>query len=76
MSRRNGFDTAYPVKLNDAYPCQGYDADGKPVFWEDLLDEGMRVGPSIGDDVFPNATVVRKSDGLWVVGDDPTPRAK
>lgn len=58
-----------PVKLNDAYPCQGKDAEGAYIAFDDLLDEGERVATlQVGDDQFgPFGVVVRREDGLWVV---------
>jgi hypothetical protein len=57
----------YPIKLNDGYTCQGYDADGRYIVFDDLLGEGERVGPSDGEgNVHVNAYVVRREDGLWV----------
>lgn len=59
----------FPVKLNDNYTCQGFDAAGDSVVFDDLLYEGQEVGSySDGDgNVYgPMHTVVRKEDGLWV----------
>jgi len=59
----------FPVKLNDRYTCQGIDAEGDQVYFEDLLSEGERVGSysdGFGNVYGPMATVVRKDDGLWV----------
>lgn len=60
-------DLAYPIKLNDDYPCQGTDALGETQTFDDLLREGMSVGPIIDGDIHPTGEVVRKADGLWVV---------
>lgn len=58
----------YPVKLNDNYTCQGIDADGEQVYYDDLLKEGDQVGSKDADEnVFVDARVVRRADGLWVV---------
>lgn len=58
----------YPVKLNDSYTCQGVDADGEQVYYDDLLKEGDQVGSKDADEnVFVDARVVRRVDGLWVV---------
>ncbi len=67
----------YPIELDTDRPLRGWDATGSSIVFDDFLSEGMRVGPQIGDDVFPDATVVRHKDGtLWIEADDPTPRAK
>jgi hypothetical protein len=60
-------DLAYPIKLDDDYPCRGVDALGETQTFDDLLREGMEVGPRVGDDVFPTGIVVRRDDGLWAV---------
>ncbi len=65
----------YPIKLNDSYTCQGHDADGEYVTFNDLLDVGDLVGHlDDNGDVFPPlGIVVQRDDGLWVVaegGDD------
>lgn len=61
-------DLAYPIKLNDEYPCQGTDALGEMQTFDDLLREGMEVGPSDEDgNVYATGEVVRKADGLWAV---------
>jgi hypothetical protein len=62
-------DLAYPIKLDDDYPCQGTDAFGETQTFDDLLTEGMSVGPKVGDDVFPTGVVVRRDDGLWAVAE-------
>lgn len=60
----------YPVKLHDAYPCQGIDAAGRGVTYFDLLDEGDRVGEPVPGDPLnafpPYGRVVRRDDGLWI----------
>lgn len=62
-------DLAYPIKLDDDYPCRGTDAFGETQTFSDLLTEGMEVGPEIDGDVFPTGKVVRRDDGLWAVAD-------
>lgn len=62
-------DLAYPIKLNDDYPCQGLDADGEIQTFNDLLHEGMSVGPICGEEIIPTGEVVRKADGLWAVAE-------
>lgn len=58
----------YPIKLDDDYPCRGVDAAGEHVVFDDLLQEGNRVGcRTRGDDVFgPYGIVVQREDGLQV----------
>jgi hypothetical protein len=70
-------DLAYPIKLDDDYPCRGTDALGELQTFDDLLREGMKVGPIIDGAVFPTGEVVRKVDGLWAVAElsePPPPR--
>ena len=64
-------ELAYPIKLNDNYTCQGTDANGASVFWDDLLYEGDVTGPSGpgGGEGYSDARVVRRDDGLWVEAD-------
>jgi hypothetical protein len=62
-------DLAYPIKLDDDYPCRGRDALGEEQVFDDLLCEGMAVGPKIGDEVFLTGEVVRRNDGLWAVAE-------
>lgn len=62
-------DLAYPIKLADDYPCQGRDALGEIQTFNDLLREGMSVGPELDGDLFPTGEVVRKSDGLWAIAE-------
>ena len=60
---------AFPVKLNDGYPCQGFDAEGAPVYFEDLLYEGDQVADFMDEDgnlYGPMHTVVYRDDGLWI----------
>lgn len=62
---------AFPIKLNDNYTCQGHDANGDPVVFDDLLYEGQLVGSELlpdgsGDSFPPYGRVVRREDGLWV----------
>jgi hypothetical protein len=61
-----------PVKLNDAYTCQGRDARGASIGFDDLLSEGERVATaSRGDDQWgPYGVVVRRDDGLWIVAEE------
>ncbi len=69
MSPSRSAALRFPVKLNDCYTCQGIDAEGVQVYFEDLLDEGQQVGSysdGFGNVYGPMATVVRKDDGLWV----------
>jgi hypothetical protein len=62
----------YPIKLNDDYPCQGTDANGKAVYFPDLLDEGDLVGPTVehdgtpGEAAYVDGVVVRRDGGLWI----------
>jgi hypothetical protein len=60
-------DLAYPIKLNDDYPCRGRDAFGEEQTFDDLLEEGMEVGPRVGDEVFCTGVVVKRPDGLWAI---------
>lgn len=62
-------DLAYPIKLDDDYPCRGTHALGETQTFDDLLQEGMDVGPKIDDEVFVTGVVVRKEDGLWCVAE-------
>lgn len=62
-------DLAYPIKLDDDYPCRGRDALGEVQTFDDLLTEGMEVGPKAGDEVFITGHVVRRADGLWAVAE-------
>lgn len=62
-------ELAYPIKLDDAYPCRGTDANGDAVHWGDLLAEGDITGPGDDSDCVPEARVVRGTDGLWVIWD-------
>lgn len=62
-------DLAYPIKLDDDYPCRGTDAFGEEQTFDDLLKEGMEVGPRVGDDTFCTGVVVKRSDGLWAIAD-------
>lgn len=58
----------FPIKLNDKYTCQGFDANGQYVVFDDLLSEGDRVASfsdSEGNCYGPFAVVVRRDDGLW-----------
>ena len=57
-----------PVKLNDSYTCQGRDANGNYVVFDDLLREGERVATRrVGDDLYgPHGVVTRHGDGLWI----------
>jgi len=60
-------DLAYPIKLEDDYPCRGIDALGEVQTFNDLLREGMEVGPELDGEVFPTGEVVQREDGLWAV---------
>lgn len=63
-------DRRFPIKLNDAYTCQGVDADGRPVTFDDLLSEGQTVADYTdvdGNAYGPMHVVVAQADGLWVV---------
>lgn len=62
-------DLAYPIKLDDDYPCRGRDALGEEQTFDDLLKEGQEVGPKTGDEVFITGHVVRRDDGLWAVAE-------
>jgi hypothetical protein len=62
-------DLAYPIKLDDDYPCRGIDALGETQTFKDLLTEGMEVGPEVDGEVFPTGEVVRRDDGLWCVAE-------
>ena len=62
-------DLAYPIKLDDDHPCRGVDALGELQTFNDLLREGMVIGPEVDGDVFPTGEVVRRDDGLWVVAE-------
>lgn len=71
-----GLIVKYPIKLDDSYTCQGIDADGETVIFNDLLSEGDGVGPWDEEQeaaVFMDAIVVRRDDGLWVVADERRP---
>jgi hypothetical protein len=57
------FEIAYPVKLNDNYTCQGRDANGVSIYWDDLLNEGDHA------DEYGGSIVVRRADGLYVERD-------
>lgn len=61
-------EIAFPLKLDDEYPCRGEDANGREFHFDDLLAVGQIVGARmVGDDVFgPWGRVSRKSDGLWI----------
>ena len=65
-------DLRYPIKLNDAYPCQGTDAAGESITFTDLLHEGARVGPfdpedcESGEPLYESGVVVAREDGLWI----------
>lgn len=61
-------EIAFPLKLDDDYPCCGEDANGREFHFNDLLTVGEIVGARmVGDDVFgPWGRVTRKSDGLWI----------
>ena len=58
----------FPIRLNEAYPCQGVTPAGRDVAFDDLLTEGQRVATFTDRDASfgPLATVIRKPDGLWV----------
>lgn len=58
----------HPIKLDDSYPCRGRDADDREVVYDDLLSEGDRVGEftDSNGNVYGDALVVRRDDGLWV----------
>jgi hypothetical protein len=63
-------DLAYPIKLDDDYPCRGVDAMEDEQIFDDLLFEGQSVGPKDEDgNVHPTGEVVRKPDGLWAVAE-------
>lgn len=62
-------DLTYPIKLDDDYPCRGHDALGELQTFNDLLEEGMEVGPEFDGEVFTTGEVVRRDDGLWVVAE-------
>jgi hypothetical protein len=64
----------FPIKLNDAYTCQGFDAKGESMVFDDLLYEGEIVGVGEVPEDYedrearaPFGNVVRKPDGLWIV---------
>jgi hypothetical protein len=64
---------AFPWKVNDAYPCTATTPGGETLHFEDLLQEGQRVGRGDGEDnVYPQyGIVVRREDGpcmTWVYG--------
>lgn len=59
-----------PIKLNDDYTCQGRDARGESVVFDDLLREGDEVADhqdELGNLYGPMHPVVRRDDGLWIV---------
>lgn len=62
-------ELAYPIKLDDKYPCRGRDANGEQVHWDDLLSEGDITGPGDDHGDTSEARVVRGYDGLWVIWD-------
>ncbi len=60
----------FPVKLDDDYACQGRNARGEFVTYDDLLSEGDQVGEfsdGEGNVWGPMHVVVRRVDGLWIV---------
>lgn len=62
----------FPIKLNDEYTCQGRDANGVYVGYDDLLSEGERVASmddGEGNCWGPFGVVVRKADGLWIIAE-------
>lgn len=72
-----GGPTVYPVKLFDAYPCRGIDAEGTAIIFGDLLEPGDKVGPpedpegflvdpTGGCAAYTDGVVVEREDGLWV----------
>lgn len=69
-------EVVFPIKLNDAYTCQGTDAEGRYLTFDDLLSEGEKV-PTYADDEGncwgPFGTVVMLGDGLWIIADEPQP---
>lgn len=74
-SKRKPRTTAYPVKLDDGYPCRGVDANGRHVTYFDLLREGERVGEPVPGDPLnafpPFGIVVEREDGLWIEAEPP-----
>jgi hypothetical protein len=60
----------FPIKLDDDYPCQGTDAIGGRVTFDDLLFVGMKVGDPVPGDPLnafpPFGVVVQENDGLWI----------
>lgn len=76
MCPRGSLLLDFPVKLNDRYTCQGTDASGIAVTFDDLLGEGDLVASAItdhGGEYGPYGEVRRKDDGLWIeeILDDP-----
>jgi hypothetical protein len=62
-------DVRFPVKLNNLYPCQGFDRDGEAVVFDDVLDVGDRVASVTDDDgnqYGPFGVVVRHLGQLWI----------
>ena len=60
--------SAFPWKVDDDYPCSATTPSGERLYFEDLLQEGQRVGHGDGEgNVFgPFGVVVRREDGLWI----------
>jgi hypothetical protein len=53
--------------VDDGYPCSAVTPGGERMYFEDLLTEGQRVGPADSDEnVYLDAVVVRRDDGLWI----------
>lgn len=64
---------AFPLKLDDSYPCAGVDDAGVRWTFDDLLFEGGLVASYVdrdGNTYGPGGVVVRREDGLWAVRDD------
>jgi hypothetical protein len=61
-----------PCKLNPRYTCQGVDASGIAVTFDDLLNEGDLVATAVtgeGDnqtEYGPYGEVVRRNGELWI----------
>lgn len=64
-------ETAYPVRLNERYPCQGRDANGEFITYPDLLEPGDVVGEEVAGDEMncqpPFGVVCNLNGDLWIL---------